>query len=335
MSFPKILFYISIFIFGLIFIFALVKKKTPKDVIVASPGTIQKIVIKDSSPQFVGEKVRVEENANNKNKLEAGSVKDALPEGNRIHQLFSLNSPLPIVQTITYSHRVPWLQDRPAWIADYATHYHTTRHFIARSLNGKPDYFTQKVSPGDRFNVLNNEREIEFYLLIDLSRLKMWFYALDKEDNARYLLKTYNIGAGRKDTNKASGHLTPIGKYKLGSKVAIYKSNTMGYFKDKKVPMIQIFGTRWIPFAEGVEDFSENPRGFGIHGAPWVEDPETHELKENAAVIGQYNSDGCVRLLADDIEELFAIIISRPTVVELVKDFYDAHLPGEEKNNEK
>src|SRR3989338_5957487 len=74
---------------------------------------------------------------------------------------------LPIVETVSYSSKAPWLKGRPAWIADYASYYHTSRHFIARSLNGKEDYFTQNVTNGDRFNVFKNDKNFEFYLVID------------------------------------------------------------------------------------------------------------------------------------------------------------------------
>ena len=101
-------------------------------------------------------------------------VKEDFPNIDRIFQLFT-NGPmkLPIVETVTYSTSVPWLKGRPAWIADYANFYSTSRHFIARSLNGKADYFTQKVSAGSRFNVFRKDKNINFYLLIDLSRCKM------------------------------------------------------------------------------------------------------------------------------------------------------------------
>ena len=69
----------------------------------------------------------------------------------------------PIVETITYTSRVPWLKGRPAWIADYASFHQTSRHFIARSLNGKEDYETQKVSPGDTFNVIKKDKSIVFF----------------------------------------------------------------------------------------------------------------------------------------------------------------------------
>ena len=76
----------------------------------------------------------------------------AEPEVDRIPQLFATGSKqLSIVETVSFTSRVPWLKGRPAWISDYASHYQTSRHFIARSLNGKADYLTQKIHPGDRF----------------------------------------------------------------------------------------------------------------------------------------------------------------------------------------
>lgn len=253
-----------------------------------------------------------------------------LPEANIIDRLFATDSTkLPIVETVTYSSRVPWLQGRHAWVADYASHYSTTRHFIARSLNKKNDYFTQKISAGDRFNVLRDDKNIKFHLVIDVNRSKLWFYYLDVDTNERVLLKTYKVGLGRKDPKKESKGLTPIGKYSLGSKVAIYKPNVLGYFQDNKIEMIKVFGTRWIPFNEELDNCSDVAKGLGLHGAPWVE--SNGEFVEDRSIIGKYDSDGCIRLFSEDIEEIFSIVISRPTVIDLVQDFHDAKLPGEEK----
>ncbi len=264
--------------------------------------------------------------------LEVKSVDETLPEADRIGRLFALDSSkLPIVETVSYTSRVPWMKGRPAWIADYATFYSTSRHFIARSLNRKADYFTQKVSPGDRFNVFKKDKEVQFHLLIDLSRCKLWFYYLDLQNNERVLLKTYRVGLGRSDAKMASKCLTPRGKYQLGSKIAIYKPGTMGFYQDEKVEMIRIFGTRWIPFEKEIEGCSESARGLGIHGAPWTQDPVTGQYNEERSKIGKYDSDGCIRLASEDMEELFSIIITKPTTVELVEDFHDAKLPGQEK----
>lgn len=258
-------------------------------------------------------------------------IADGLPEADRISQLFALDSSkLPVVETVSYTSRVPWLKGRPAWIADYSSHYATSRHFIARSLNRKPDYLTQKVSPGDRFNVFRRDKNLAFHLLIDLSRCKMWFYYFDLDTDERVLLKTYRVGVGRLDSQKKSGSLTPVGKYALGEKVAIYKPSTMGYFQDKKTEMIRIFGTRWIPFERELEGCSEAAKGLGLHGAPWSVDPLTGQLVEDLSKIGKYDSDGCIRLSSEDMEELFSIIITKPTTVELVKDFHEAKLFGHE-----
>lgn len=243
-----------------------------------------------------------------------------VPEVDRVHLLFALDSTeLPIVETVSFTSRVPWLKDRPAWIADYASHYETSRHFIARSLNKKQDYLTQKVHPGDRFNVFKAGKDIKFHLLVDLSKSRMWFYYLDGKE--KVLLKTYRVGLGKKDPHRTSGYLTPIGKYSLGEKIAIYKPGVTGFFQDEKVEMIRVFGTRWLPFEKEIEGCSEPAKGFGIHGVPWVSGSDGL-LTEERSKIGSYDSDGCIRMASDDIEEIFAIVITKPTTVEIVKEFH-------------
>ncbi len=249
---------------------------------------------------------------------------DDLPAIDRTFELFTTGPlKLPIVETITYSTKVPWLKGRLAWIADYASHFSTSRHFIARSLNGKPDYFTQTIKEGSRFNVLKKDKNIQFHLLVDLTRAKMGFYYVDLDSNERVLLKTYRVGLGKKEAE------TPAGKFVLGDKIAVYQPQVYGYHLDQKVEMIQVFGTRWLPMGE-MKDGKPVFKGYGIQGAPWMADPQTSELAENRSVIGAFESDGCIRMAKEDIEELFAIVVSRPTFVEVVRDFHEAHLPGVE-----
>lgn len=263
----------------------------------------------------------------------AAAAAVGFPDADRIRQLYATDSSkLPIVETVSYTSRVPWIQGRPAWIADYASHYNTSRHFIARSLNKKADYLTQKISPGDRFNVFKKDKNLQFYFVADLSRCKMWFYYLDIDSNERVLLKTYPIGIGRADPKRKSGSLTPTGKYSFGDKIAIYKPGTLGYFQDRETEMVRVFGTRWIPFGEELEGCTEPAKGYGLHGSPWTEDPGTRQWSEDNSKIGKCDSDGCIRLSAEDIEEIFSIVITKPSVIELVKDFRDAKLPGVEKN---
>ncbi len=243
------------------------------------------------------------------------------PECDRMSQIFSTSgAKLPIIETVTYTSRVNWLKGRPAWIADYAVYYGTSRHFIARSLSGKADYMAQRVSEGSKFNVFRKDKNFQFYLLADLSLCKMGFYYIDMDTGERVLLKTYRIGVGKPST-APSGSLTPLGKFTLGEKIAVYAPGMTSQYQNQNVEMVRVFGTRWLPF----------DKGYGIHGAPWINDPATGELVENRSTIGKHESDGCIRLTTEDMEELFSIVITRPTTVEIVKNFSQAQLPGVEK----
>lgn len=333
MTFPKLLLILTVVLFGTIGTLAFVKsgKKSPaprtfevvsRPIEVHLDGEVKVLAATPPIP-VVTPVVAVRE--------EPAKSLDPLPEADRIQEFFNKSGPkFPIVETITYKSRVPWQKGRPAWLSDYASHYATSRHFIARSLNGKPDYFKQDISEGDRFNVLKQEKNVEFYLLIDLTRSKMWFYYLDLDQNERVLVKSYTVGLGRVDPSSASGLLTPLGKFGLGDKIAIYKPKAMGMHNGQKIEMVRVFGTRWIPFEKELGDNTAAAKGLGIHGVPWVADANG-QLVEDSASLSKYESDGCVRLATRDIEELFAIIITKPTTIELVRDYYEASLPGLEK----
>lgn len=255
----------------------------------------------------------------------------AIPEVDRIAEFFNRGTPqFPIVETVIYHSRVPWQKGRPAWLSDYSSYYRTSRHFIARSLNGKPDYLKQDISEGDRFNILKPDKNIEFYLVVDLHQCKMLFYYLDLDTQERVLVKTYDVGLGRLDSSRASGFLTPLGKYTLGDRIATYRPTMKGFHNGDKVELIKVFGTRWIPFEAEVANCTEPAKGLGIHGVPWVYDEKGAHWNEDTTGIGKHHSDGCIRLATADIEELFSIIISRPTTVELVRNISEATPPGRE-----
>lgn len=257
------------------------------------------------------------------------SLNGDLPCIDRVYQLFSKNptSQFPIVETISYSSSVPWLIGKPAWLNDYANYYQTSSSFILRSLDAKREYSSQKrIVEGNSFNVFRRDKRIEFYLLVDVSRCKMGFYYFDVGTNERVLLKTYSIGLGKLDPSKPSGSLTPLGKYLLGKRIATYQLESKGIYQNKPVEMITVFGTHWIPF-EQIEHTSEPAKGYGLQGSPWVADSDG-QLVEDLTCIGDYSSNGCIRLASKDIEELFSIVITKPTFIEIVKDFKEATLPG-------
>ena len=340
MSFPKLLSIFAVVLFSVIALAALLKSgrnsPTTTEFTVDSPLEIEilnemRTVASSPPPNVTPNPITPNAGAGKIAPAVVAKPNIPLPEADRIKEFFNKAEPkFPIIQTVTYKSRVSWQKGRPAWLSDYASHYSTSRHFIARSLNGKADYLKQDVAEGGRFNVLHPDKNIAFHLLIDTSRSKMWFYYLDLDTNERVLVKTYTVGLGRIDSTKPSGMLTPLGKYSLGDKVAIYKPKMTGFYLGQKVELIRIFGTRWIPFDKELGECTASPEGFGIHGVPWVTG-DRNELLEVPDSLGKYESDGCIRLSTQDIEEIFAIVITRPTTIELVKDFYDAKLPGVER----
>jgi len=337
MSLPRLFGFFAVVLFGGIMVAFFLKKRTN----VAAPSTINfvneqvEIEINPKSlgddEEFVEEIFNIEPLSNLPKNDEKQIPPEALPDANRIQQLFNIGEPkLPIVETITYKSNVHWLHGRPAWIADYSSHYKTSRHFIARSLNGCPNYEKQDVKNGDKFNVLNSKIDLEFYLVIDLLASRLWLYYVDKDADERVLLKSYPVGIGRPDPMRASGYLTPTGIYSLGEKIAVYRPKAKGFYQGEKIEMVQVFGSRWIPFGTEIAHCTEPAKGYGIHGLP-LKSNDSGKYEEDLASLGNYESDGCVRMATKDVEELFAIIITRPTTVELVKGFHNAHLPGKEK----
>lgn len=308
----------SIVLFAMIAITAVIKKNRAHEKQITGP--VEKTL---SPPMIIQPKIEAK-----KPYTKPLSLKGDLPCVDRIYQLFSKNptSQFPIVETISYSSSVSWLAGRPAWLNDYADYYQTPSYFILRSLGAKGDYSQQRIVEGNRFNVFRRDKKIEFYLLVDISRCKMGFYYFDVGTNERVLLKTYPIGLGKLDESKPSGSLTPLGRYILGKRVATYQLESKGIYQNKMVEMLTVFGTHWIPFEQEVGS-SESAKGYGLQGSPWVMD-SSGQLVEDLACIGAYSSNGCIRLASKDIEEIFSIAITKPTFIEIVKDFDEATLPG-------
>lgn len=256
----------------------------------------------------------------------------AIEEVNRVHLLFQKNSPLPIVETIRYKSHVPWRGGKKAWLVDYAQQYQTCVDFIIRSINtGAKVSSSSMLAEGQEMNILSPTRKFSFYSVIDVSRCMLWLYYLDKEAQEHFLLKTYHVSLGKKDASKPSGSLTPLGTFLLGKRVAVFTPKMYGMYRSKRVELITVFGTRWIPFDREVTAGVEPAKGYGIHGVPWVVDEKKQALVEDASSIGNYQSDGCIRLNTQDIEELYSIISTRESTIEIVDDVAHAHVPFQEK----
>ncbi len=333
MTFPRIILFGAVALFSLVGIVALVKKMSGGESPVVPAAARSSQAESPKAPQASSGAQEIFEKVSNPASKPAKEIPSAqvddFPSIDRTFQLFTTGpTKLPIVETVTYSTTVPWLRGRPAWLADYATYFATSRHFIARSLNGRPDYFTQKVAPGSSFNVFRKDKRIQFYLVVDLSRCKMGFYYVDLDTKERVLLKTYAVGVGKSDAKSQSGYLTPLGVYSLGSKIAIYSPGMTDIARDQKVEMITLFGTRWIPFHEAIEGSQMLTKGYGIHGAPWLYPNPARSPVEDKSCIGTHASDGSILLAQEEMEELFSIVITKPTFVVIVKDFHEARIPG-------
>jgi hypothetical protein len=315
MTLPRIFFVVCLVLFGTIGVLALVKKE--RATVAPAPSVIsaQEVDLallsspagsKDCAP-LAREEIAPICSEEDTVLIEHEEETDGLS------MLFCKGSNCPIVETVSYKSRVPWKQHRPAWLIDYA--------------HGNCDDVPKSVSEGAQFNVYRNDLEFRFHLVVSLSSCKMRLYYVIPQEKRVVFLHSYQVCVGRKNSSKASGCLTPLGLYQLGQRVGVYHPRMMGLHKGKKVEMIQVFGAYWIPFEQEVEGCSEPARGFGIHGTPIRRNDEAGgRLEEDNSSIGHCESDGCIRLSGPDIKELFSVISTRKTYVEIVPSFQQSKL---------
>ncbi len=120
----------------------------------------------------------------------------------------------------------------------------------------------------------------KFSIAIDISDHELKLYA----DNE--LLKTYSVATGRQ------GHPTPKGTFTIVNKL----ENPAWYHEGVSVPSgnpKNILGTRWMGFSL---------KSYGIHRTT---------LHEN---VGTAASEGCIRMLNNEVEELYTIVSVGTTV---------------------
>lgn len=241
------------------------------------------------------------------------------PEEGTLETLFIKGSTCPIVETVTYRSHVPWKKRSLAWLVDYSVRYKTPLDFIYRSLNNGKGYDPVSVSEGMQFTVLKNDIDFRFHLVVALSSCRLRLYYVIPQEKRVVFLKSYQVCLGKQDSSRASGSLTPLGIYSLGDRIAVFRPNMMGMYKGKKVELMQVFGSYWMPFEKGIVGCSEPAKGYGIHGTPYLR--QNGELQENNSSIGHFESDGCIRLCCKDIQELFSIVSLHKTYVEIVPSF--------------
>lgn len=171
-----------------------------------------------------------------------------------------------------------------------------------------PDSVLYEVKPGDVLVKIAKEHKTTVELIVKINQIKGFtiyagqklkvvtapFSVLVKRSQNRLYLKqndevirVYKIATGEKDS-------TPLGTFTIENKLV----NPTWYHAGAVVPPDSpdnILGTRWMGFSIP---------GYGIHGTTL---PGT---------IGTSSSAGCVRMLNQDVEELYAILpVKTPVTV--------------------
>ena len=141
-----------------------------------------------------------------------------------------------------------------------------------------PAKFIQKINDidGDRIFVDQKLKVVQgpFWLLVVKSEYRLTVFLGDEA------FREFRIGLGKNDS-------TPSGEFKVLGKLekpTFWVEGAHYDFGDPNNPL----GTRWITFKDG---------GYGIHGT-WQPDS-----------IGKQMSHGCIRMLNEDVEELYDLLV--------------------------
>lgn len=331
MSLPKIFFLVSLSLFSFIGVLAIRKKcSSPhsqpngKEIVSTQEVNLTLLSSVSKTPQPSEPSPPVSPPPVGEISNETDVVIEHDQEQDGLPALFSKNSSCPIVETVTYKSHVAWKARRQAWLIDYANYYKTPLEFIYRSINGGSTA-PVTVSEGMQFTVLKRDVDFRFHIVVSLSSCRMRLYYVLPEERRAVFLRSYPVCLGSKDSSKTSGHCTPLGVFQLGNRTAVFRPRMMGSHHGKQVELIQVFGSRWMPFEKEIEGCTEPAKGFGVHGTPIIRNVDG-SLQEDDSSIGHYESEGCIRLAGKDVEEVFSIVSTRKTWVEIVPSFQQSRL---------
>ena len=155
-------------------------------------------------------------------------------------------------------------------MARIAKQFNTNYELIIRINNKSPT----RLNIGDKLKILTGKTKI----LVSKSDFTLTLLLND------HYVKQYRIGTGKNDK-------TPVGTFEVKNKMKepVWYSPNGGIFPYGHPE--NILGTRWIGFKDKPDLY-----GYGIHGTTL---PES---------IGTASSNGCVRMLNSDVEELYDFV---------------------------
>ncbi len=179
-----------------------------------------------------------------------------------------------------------YIVERGDSLVTIARQFNTTADLVAKAH--RIDLENPIIRPGQTLRIWKG------YWNIKVSKSK---YVLLLHDGDDRLVMAYRIGIGKQDR-------TPEGQFVIVDKVKNpdwYRNGLRIPFGDERNPL----GTRWMKL-KGTEERTITYEGYGIHG---TKDPTS---------IGKNLSNGCIRMLNEEVEELFSILPRRSTPVVLV-----------------
>lgn len=162
-------------------------------------------------------------------------------------------------------------------------HRHKTTVAMLQKGNGLDETSTL-IFPGQTFLIYKTNWNIKV--------IKSQFLLLLQSEER--LIKCYKVGIGRQNR-------TPVGQFRIVLKEAAptwYPPGRVVKYGDPE----NVLGTRWMQL-EPIADTDRALKGYGIHGT-WQ--PQS---------IGTAASQGCIRMVNSDVEELFDIVPEQVDVV--------------------
>lgn len=163
-----------------------------------------------------------------------------------------------------------------------ANRFNTTVETIQKGNNMSPT--DKNIMAGQTIRIYKGQWHVR------VSKKLYRLYLMDGDK----LFKAYDIGTGKQDR-------TPTGKFMVVSKI----KEPVWTYKGEQIPFgdeRNVLGTHWLEL-RGQDEGNKELQGYGIHGT-WERDS-----------IGKSRSNGCVRMLNEEVEELYNLIPYRTMVV--------------------
>ena len=171
--------------------------------------------------------------------------------------------------------KITYIVEKNDSLVKIANQFKTTITLIQKS--NQLDSTNSMIYPGQAFRIFKADWNIKVIK-------NLFLLILSDKDR---LVKIYKVGTGRQDR-------TPVGTFNLDLKEFEpdwWQPGKLVKFGDPG----NVLGTRWMSLSP-IENTNPSLRGYGIHGT-W--EPES---------IGHAASKGCIRMVNDQVEELYDIV---------------------------